>query len=116
MSMAERRATTPMETLRQESRPIEWDELAEIRSPGDLESYLQDNFDVNLDIPEVDGVPYYDYFRALNSTVSNSQRVINETVNALSGVTDDETRRRIIAEGRDRVRNRLQDEVKKYAQ
>jgi hypothetical protein len=36
--------------------------------------------------------------------------------NALSGVTDDETRRRIIAEGRDRVRNRLQDEVKKYAQ
>jgi hypothetical protein len=116
MSMADRRATTPMETLRQESRPIEWGELAEIRSPGNLESYLQDNFDVDLDIPEIDGVPYYDYFRALNQTVSNSQGVVNEVVNQLSGVTDDATRRRIIAEGRDRVRNQLQDEVKKYAQ
>jgi hypothetical protein len=116
MSMADRRATTPMETLRQESRPIEWDELAEIRSPGDLESYLQDNFDVNLDIPEIDGVPYYDYFRALNQTASNSQGLVNDVINQLSGVTDDATRRRIIAEGRDRVRNQLQDEVKKYAQ
>jgi hypothetical protein len=46
--MAERGATTPMETLRQESRPIEWDELTKIGSEDDLRDYMQDRFNVNL--------------------------------------------------------------------
>jgi len=107
MSMAERRGTPPMETLRQERRPIEWDELAEIRSENDLQNYLQDRFNVDLSEPKIEGVDPYSYFRALNRTVSNSQRIISETIDELSGITDEASRRRIIAEARDRVRNDL---------
>jgi hypothetical protein len=86
MSMAERGATTPMETLRQESRPIEWDELTKLGSEDDLRNYMQDRFNIDLSEPTIDGVDPYSYFRALNRTVSNSQGIIDETVNALSGV------------------------------
>jgi hypothetical protein len=115
MSMAERGATTPMETLRQESRPIEWDELTKIGSEDDLRNYMQDRFNIDLSEPTIDGVDPYSYFRALNRTVSNSQGIIDETVNALSGVTDEASRRKIIAEGRDRVRADLQNRLERLS-
>jgi hypothetical protein len=116
MSMAERRATSPMETLRQERRPIEWDELTKIRSEDSLSDYLQDRFNVDLSDPKIEGVDPYSYFRALNRTVSNSQGIINETIDQLSGVTDEASRRRIIAEARDRVRNDLRGRLERLAQ
>jgi hypothetical protein len=115
MSMAERGATTPMETLRQESRPIEWDELTKIGSEDDLRNYMQDRFNIDLSEPTIEGVDPYSYFRALNRTVSNSQGIIEETVNALSGATDNATRSRIIAEGRDRVRADLQSRIERLS-
>jgi hypothetical protein len=115
MSMAERGATTPMETLRQESRPIEWDELTKLGSEDDLRNYMQDRFNIDLSEPTIDGVDPYSYFRALNRTVSNSQGIIDETVNALSGVTDEASRRKIIAEGRDRVRADLQNRLERLS-
>jgi hypothetical protein len=116
MSMAERRAISPMATLRGERRPIEWDELAKIQSENDLQNYLQDRFNVDLSEPKIEGVDPYSYFRALNRTVSNSQGIISETIDQLSGVTDEASRRRIIAEGRDRVRNDLQGRLERLSQ
>ena len=115
MSMAERGATTPMETLRQESRPIEWDELTKIGSEDDLRNYMQDRFNIDLSEPTIEGVDPYSYFRALNRTVSNSQGIIEETVNALRGATDNASFRRIIAEGRDRVRADLQSRIERLS-
>jgi hypothetical protein len=105
-----------METLRQERRPIEWDELAKIQSENDLQNYLQDRFNVDLSEPKIEGVDPYSYFRALNRTVSNSQGIISETIDQLSGVTDEASRRRIIAEGRDRVRNDLRGRLERLSQ
>jgi hypothetical protein len=115
MSMAERRATSPMETLRQERRPIEWDELTQIRSEDGLRDYLQGRFNADLSEPRIEGVDPYSYFRALNRTVSNSHRIVNETVDELSGVTDEASRRRIIAEARDLVRNDLRGRLERLS-
>jgi hypothetical protein len=114
MSMAERRATTPMETLRQESRPIEWEELSKQQSEYDLRDYLQDRFNVNLGRPEVDGVGYSDYFRALNLTIDELPDILSETSAKLELAAGPDARQAIIAQGRNQVRRALQGKLKGF--
>ena len=116
MSMAERRATTPMESLRRESRPLEFDELVKLQSEYDLRDYLQDRFDIDLTRPSVDGVNYSDYFRALDLTMDELPGIMSETAAKLNMAAGPEARQSIIAQGRNQLRRTLQGKLKGFAE